>query len=183
MELKHPESFFKVVKRIVYPQKLTQTQVNGINALVSNWKGTDPRFLAYILATAKRECRFNLSIKETGRGATKAYGKPDKRTGQVYYGRGPVQLTWYDNYKKMGDLLGIDLIHNPDKVLDPSVGVRVMYFGMEKGSFTGKKLSDYFNDHEEDPYNARRIVNGLDAAREIEVDYWLFKLALLEGML
>ena len=34
----------------------------------------------------------------------------------------------------------------------------------ENFSFTGKTLEDYFNDTTEDWYNARRIINGTQAA-------------------
>jgi predicted chitinase len=34
----------------------------------------------------------------------------------AYYGRGLVQLTWRNNYKKMGDLLGLDLVHHPKRL-------------------------------------------------------------------
>jgi hypothetical protein len=37
-----------------------------------------------------------------------------------------------------------------------------MFVGMTKGLFTGKKLSDYFNDKLDDWINARRIINGTD---------------------
>jgi hypothetical protein len=38
---------------------------------------------------------------------------------------------------------------------------------MRLGTFTGKKLSDYFNEDREEWKNARRIVNGLDRAEII----------------
>ncbi len=43
--------------------------------------------------------------------ASQSYGCP---AGQaMYYGRGPVQLSWNFNYKAAGDALGIDLLGNP----------------------------------------------------------------------
>ena len=33
-----------------------------------------------------------------------------------YYGRGPIQLSWNFNYKAAGDALGLDLLHDPNKV-------------------------------------------------------------------
>jgi hypothetical protein len=42
-----------------------------------------------------------------------------------------------------------------------------MFDGMEEGWFTGKSLSDYFNESVDDPYNARRVINGTDRATEI----------------
>lgn len=39
-----------------------------------------------------------------------------------------------------------------------------------KGTYTGKKLSDYFSPTKEEWVNARRIINGLDKANLI-ADY------------
>lgn len=35
---------------------------------------------------------------------------------QGYWGRGLIQLTWKENYKKAGDALGFDYVKNPDLV-------------------------------------------------------------------
>jgi ribosomal protein S15P/S13E len=40
-----------------------------------------------------------------------------------------------------------------------------------RGDFTGVSLENYFNNHKEDPINARRIINGLDQAKKI-ADYY-----------
>lgn len=46
--------------------------------------------------------------------ASQPYGCP---AGQaMYYGRGPLQLSWNYNYKAAGDALGIDLLNDPDLV-------------------------------------------------------------------
>ena len=37
-----------------------------------------------------------------------------------------------------------------------------MFRGMAEGWFTGRKLGQYFNDDEDDPVNARQIINGND---------------------
>jgi putative chitinase len=42
-----------------------------------------------------------------------------------------------------------------------------MFTGMMDGSFTGKKLSDYFNPTTASWTSARRIINGLDKAQLI----------------
>lgn len=39
---------------------------------------------------------------------------------QGYWGRGLIQLTWKDNYKKAGDALGFDYVKNPDLVAQPA---------------------------------------------------------------
>lgn len=54
-----------------------------------------------------------------------------------------------------------------EKALDLDLAVKIMFYGMMNGSFTGKKLSDYFNPHKGDWVNACRIINGLDKANLI----------------
>ena len=76
-----------------------------------------------------------------------------------YYGRGFVQITWLENYKKFGKLLGYDLVNNPDKIMEFDISFQILILGMKKGLFTGKKISDYA-----DYKNARRVINGTDKA-------------------
>jgi hypothetical protein len=164
--------FFDQVKQHLFGGKLRQSQVDGLTAILDYWEAKpgkkDDRWLAYALATTHHETdRTFRGIEEYGKGKSKAYGKIDPETGKAYYGRGFVQLTWRANYKKMGDLLKIDLVRNPEKALDPDVATKILFEGMTRGSFTGKKLSNYFNDTKEDWVNARRIVNALDKANLI----------------
>jgi hypothetical protein len=44
-----------------------------------------------------------------------------------------------------------------------------MYSGMKARWFTGQKLSDFFSAALSDPYNTRRIINGLDRAADSAV--------------
>jgi predicted chitinase len=92
---------------------------------------------------------------------------PNGVNGTNYVGRGFVQITHDFNYKTFGDKLNIDLLHNPDKALEPEIAWNIAELGMTKGLFTGKKLDDYFNEEETDWLHARRIINGLD--RHIEI--------------
>ena len=45
--------------------------------------------------------------------------------GFKYRGRGFIQLTGKDNYKRYGDMLGLDLVNNPDLLLDPDIAADV----------------------------------------------------------
>ena len=158
--------------------KLSQSQVDGFNALIDGWEkrgSVEDRWFAYMLATAWHETAATmLPIKEYG---STAYlqGKPY----YPYFGRGYVQLTWEDNYRKMGTKLGVNLLgNNKDKALDPAIAEEVMFVGMRDGDFTGKKLADYFSDTKEDPVNARRIINGTDKADLIAGYYTKFLAAI-----
>lgn len=44
-------------------------------------------------------------IEEYGEGSSRDYGQPFGPYGQCYFGRGFVQLTWYDNYVKGEQIL------------------------------------------------------------------------------
>lgn len=127
----------------------------------------DPRHLAYMLGTTKWETDHTMQPIKEGGGL--AYLKSKKY--YPWYGRGYVQLTWLRNYQAFHDevlhLFMQDIIENPDAAMSPPIAAYIMFEGMEKGTFTGKKLSDYFNSKVTDWRNARKIINGLDRAAEI----------------
>lgn len=172
--------FFAEIRNAPFGGALLAETVQGIDAILDEWerrKLTDKRWLAYMLATVRRECGIRMLPVREGFGKTdqasrkfvrrQGYRYAQEVNGHVYYGRGLVQLTWAENYAKMTSLLGIDLLSNPDLALDPAVAAKVMFEGMIRGTFTGKSLATYFSDHESDWRNARKIINGLDHADEI----------------
>lgn len=129
---------------------------------------TEIRQVAYMLATVYHEtARTWKPVEEYGKGKGRAYGLELPETGQKYYGRGYVQLTWDYNYKSMGKRLGIDLYHNPNLATEPEVAYKIMSDGMRNGIFTGKALHHYINDKQCDYIAARRIINGQDCAEQI----------------
>lgn len=166
-------------------ENLTRSQKAAINHKLTAFDKhniTDPRWRAYMLATSFHETAGSmLPVEEFGRGKGKPYGSKVKFNGQqyttpnkLYWGRGDVQLTWYENYEMMGRLLNIPLLNNPEMALEPDVSANIMVVGMTRGLFTGVSLRNYFNAYRDDPFNARKIVNGLDKARLIEGYYWAF---------
>lgn len=175
--------FFDSIRGSLFHGDFSQPQVEGLDAILDRWEAsgfTDLRWLAYMLATCYHEtARTMQPIEEYGKGKGYKYGKKIKRSGipytlpdKIYYGRGYVQLTWYENYETMGRLLGIDLLNNPELALHPNIAAQIMFEGMTKGNshfgdFTGKSLENYFNNTKEDWVNARRIINGTDKAEMI----------------
>ena len=185
--------FYKTIRKDF--GKLTQKQVEGFEAILNEWdlsKYSDNRWLAYMLATVWHETAKTVQpIEEYGKGKTRSYGKKLKHSGvaysapdKVYYGRGFVQLTWYENYQLLGRLLKVDLLNKPELALDLNISTKILFEGMTKGSssvgdFTGRCLEMYFNCTKEDPINARRIINGTDKAELISIYYMSFKEALV----
>ena len=65
-------------------------------------------------------------------------GNDQEGDGFKYRGRGPIQLTGKDNYKRIGDAIGVDLVKNPDLVLtNKDIGLRAV-----KAYFDGRGFSD-----------------------------------------
>lgn len=166
--------FFAHARETVFRGALTQSQVDGISALLDAWEAKYPngdiRWLSYELGTTFHETAATMQpISEYGHGAGRPYGHPDPTTRQVYYGRGFVQLTWKANYEAMSAVVGDDLVNDPALALEPDIAAKIMFYGMEHGSFTGRKLADYFAPQSEksDWINARRIINGTDCAAQI----------------
>lgn len=136
----------------------------------------DLRWAAYMMATCQRECPGFVPIAEYDKGAGMPYGKPEnfkatngKTYTNTYYGRGYVQLTWGENYLKLGKAIGMGetLAEHPDDALKPDIAYKVMSYGMRKGAFTGRKLGDFIQGTTCDYYNARTIINGHDHAEGI----------------
>lgn len=165
-------NFYAAIRDKGLFKTLTQEQVNSIDAILFECEKQgieDVRQVAYILATAYWECH-NPRKPELRLTPMKEFGGEAYLKGKKYYpyfGRGFSQLTWPDNYKKEGKRLGLDLMNNPDLILEISTAANSHVYCMVHGSYTGKKLSDYINASKCDFLNSRRIINGTDKASEI----------------
>lgn len=167
--------FFKMVRQQV--GALTTTNVVGFKRVLAEGerRKTPLADLAYILATGWWESGKTMAPVEEGYYlGPKAAAFRRKLRYYPYYGRGLVQLTWLENYRKASKICGVDLVNNPEAALDPDISCKILFDGMERGWFTGKKLDDYIDDLDESDdedlreyANARRIVNGTD--RQVEI--------------
>jgi putative chitinase len=166
--------FFDRVRKDPFGGELEQSQVDGLNAILDVWEehygGRDQRFLAYSLATTYHETAATMEpIEEYGKGEGQPYGEPDPGTGECYYGRGYVQLTWAENYRIADKELGLwddrSCYGNPANALLPDIAAQVLFEGMMEGWFRADDLGPhtlgrYFGATANDPYGAREIING-----------------------
>ncbi|MCO5092005.1 glycoside hydrolase family 19 protein [Bosea sp. (in: a-proteobacteria)] len=202
-------TFFAYARRAPFGGKLSSAQVSGMTAILDAWdrlRITDPRWLAYALATTLHEtagtmqpireahgktdaqsiARLDAEWAKPGHGALKAVRAPYWRTG--YFGRGFVQLTHEENYRKAGDMVGVDLVANPGRAMEPKIAAEILLCGMVRGIFRKSKdgwpetLDRYFGPLPGDPVGARAIINGGgDKANLIASYYKAFKDALAAG--
>jgi hypothetical protein len=157
--------YFDSVRQSLFAGTMNQDQVDGQQAILDGWAarraGDDMRWLAYFLATAYHETSQEMQpIEEYGKGEGQPYGEEDPDTGECYYGRGFVQLTWKDNYQRADDEVGCSSVNDPEQQLQAEISGATGYIGMVEGWFRGDKLSDYFSASKDDPYGAREIING-----------------------
>lgn len=179
-------AFYDAV-RPLFGGKLTQSQVDGLAALVGATAGLATPYRAYLIATAQHETAHTmLPVRETlaktddqaiarletawRKGKLKAVKTPYWRKdseGKTWLGRGYVQLTHKANYQKASALTGIDLVANPSAAMRPDAAAKILVQGCLVGMFTGKRLSNYLDGPNPDYVGARRVVNGADRAQTI----------------
>ena len=147
--------------------------------------------LAYLLATAKVESDYSLQrwesdyicnlqgkpykdkpcesalnyYRSTKGGKKNYYTLGTDKNGLPYFGRGLIQLTGKSNYQKYGDLIGVDLINDGDKALEPknSYLIASAYLSNKRGGIyekNGVKRSTFDLARDNDLTLARKSVNG-----------------------
>lgn len=190
------KKFFESVRASLFNGRLNQSQVDGMNAIIDAFiQYGDARIktLAYALATAYHEVGGRMVPVREGFASSdlrarqiverRKYGKPAGPYNHVYYGRGYVQLTWLDNYKRSSEDAGVDLVRYPDKALDPEIGAKLLIKGLIDGRWNGrgKGIAFYLTDGRDDLKNARRTVNITDKWKMIGGYYTKFLKALRES--
>ncbi len=148
------------------------TQYAGIlaqTARETNWT-FKPQKEGYWIAEVKRKrTLYNYYLKNNP-GAIKTIFPYGWNSVLTYEGRGRTQTTHINNYIAISEALGIDCVDNPDLLLEDKTDIKVMLHGYHTGLWTGKKLTDYINEQRTDYKGQRRVVNGLDAWREIQAN-------------
>jgi predicted chitinase len=86
-------------------------------------------------------------------------GNTESGDGFRFKGRGPIQITGRANYRRFGDLLGLDLVAEPTRASRPDVAFRIA------GLFWSKKgLNDLADERTDDAFReiTRRINGGFN---------------------
>lgn len=192
-------AFYKVVRARL--GSLEQGQVNGFEAVLDAIEGAPLSHRAYMLATAWHETAKTMQpMRELGGRdyfmrmydvtgqrpqLAIAHGNTTPGDGARYYGRGYVQLTWKDNYARVGQKMSVDLVTYPDLALNSNLSAQIMRRGMDEGWFSGKKNSDYLPMQgvatRSQYMAARKIINGIDRADLVEDYAQIFERALRDA--
>jgi putative chitinase len=98
-------------------------------------------------------------------------GNTQPGDGKRYRGRGPIQITGRANYKKYGELLGVDLIGNPDLAAQPEYAFQIA------GLFWSIRGLNKLADAEDFITITKRINGGLTGLAERERYYEVAKKA------
>jgi putative chitinase len=169
------KKFFDAIRSTRFQKGLTQSQVDGIELILSAWETTYqdrttlPQ-LADILGQTYWETAQRMQpIHEFGDASyfrrmydisgsrpevARTLGNVNQGDGVKYAGMGFIQCTGRANArratKRMRELklipADVDFEATPDLLMRPEYAVHVLFLGMEEGWFTGKKLDDYIDD-------------------------------------
>jgi hypothetical protein len=168
--------FFDLVRNNPFPGSLTQEQVDGMNAILDAWEsafpGGDLRWLANALAQTYHEVSGRMVPIEEYQGAQQSYGKVDPETGQAYYGRGLIQCTHRENYRRADTELGLEgdmsTEWHAENMLRPDIASACLFEGMVEGWYRThddgdpETLERYFSADGKvnNVFEAREIING-----------------------
>lgn len=191
-----PKAFYDAVRLAPFGGRLTEEQVHGMDGLLLAFAEVGdrrPKTLAYGCASVFHEtgrrmvpvregfARSDADARRIVARAGYAYAKALPPHGHVYYGRGQIQLTWQRNYARASAVAGVDLVRDPDKMLDPVISSRVTWAGLQGGWWNarGKGIAFYLPDAgDDDLQGARRTVNLTDRWEDIAGYYRAFKAAV-----
>jgi len=184
--------FFSHIRPSSLYKRLTVAQVQGHETIIAKMKehNVPVSWAAYILATAYHETAQRMQPVKEGLNASDAWRKRNLRY-YPWYGRGHVQLTWEENYRKADQKLNLGgaLVANADLALDPEISAEVMIVGMLEGWFSGDKTGRHTlkrhlpnqNKATRTQFkNARRIVNIMDKADLIAGHAVIYQDALIK---
>jgi hypothetical protein len=157
---------------------------------------THSRRIAYLLATAQHASHFGARLEERGAEPTldgvdrsfdryepgtpqgRALGNIHAGDGERYRGRGFVCVRGRASYATWSQRLAVPdeivdgipvpyFIAHPEAMARANVAAQTLVRGMRDGLFTGVALGMHVNDKKTDYHSARRVVGGLEHARDV----------------
>ena len=199
--------FYNKVRGTLFRGSISAEQFAGMENLLDVWDQyySDQRIdnLSYNLATTYHETarkmqpiyeygpRSYFNKYDAGTRLGRILGNTVKGDGYRFRGAGHVQNTGRRNAKVATERLnkafnlGVDLVKNPDKRLDPFISAHSLFLGNLQGWWTGKGLDKYLDDDDRDEFNdymrARYVVNGTDKRSTIAGYAVRFENALREA--
>lgn len=171
-------AFFNYLRQRFPNGRLLLSQVEGMTDILEACLGLPNEHTAYVLATAYHETGARMQPVREGfaksdASARRAVARLYKRgrisrnyalplyKGNSFYGRGYVQLTHFENYRKTGKALGVALELTPDLMLDSKFSAKAMVWGMRTGAYRNRSLSGTITGPNPDQWRlARNIING-----------------------
>lgn len=127
------QNYESIIKTVPESQrKQAKTAIPQITNALKEQGITDPNAVAYALATAGHESGFVPKEEVMAQRGINSHNdyiaklQDNYEGGKKYRGRGYIQLTHKGNYKKYGDMIGEDLVNNPEKANDPEVAAKIL---------------------------------------------------------
>ena len=188
MTLNKPEFYATVRKKLGV---LNAEQVAGFETILAAIGGTPLSWAAFKLATTWHETNKKMQPVVEAYWLSEAWRKANLRY-YPWHGRGYVQLTWQDNYRKAdakcaakGLTKAGDILANPELVMRPGISAFILHVGCDEGWFTGVKCSTVLPSTgtatRAQYMDSRTIINGRDKADLIEDYCQYFERALRDG--
>jgi putative chitinase len=118
--------------------------------LVENGYGKKDAVRVFVEANRRKDGTLSAAMKERKKKIEKAkdseeifnivygnrLGNTSSGDGFTYRGRGPIMLTGKENYKKVGDAIGVDLVKNPDLLItDKNVALKATMAYLQQKKF------------------------------------------------
>ena len=112
-------------------------RANAFKSLAQNpeWLNAD--------SDTKNDMIFDIYYDDQYRSANFKLGNTEAGDGSRYKGRGLIQLTGRTNYQKVGDIIGVDLVSNPELVNDPKYAapVAMAYLSIAGKDFFARNIN------------------------------------------
>ncbi|MDB4488937.1 hypothetical protein N9017_02355 [Akkermansiaceae bacterium] len=116
---------------------------------------------------------FDIRYDDQYRGANHKLGNTNPGDGSKYRGRGIIMLTGKNNYKKYGDMIGVDLVNNPDYMQnrpDIMIAASIAYLkdkGFDEGTLSAKKMARVVG-HDDDKLSTEARQRWANTIRDLE---------------